>query len=194
MSANGTFTSTLDYDFFGGGFVIVRGGASGSIDPTISSTSKVYIVGESSNNTISFSFDSTAQMPPASGVLEQELTFTFSATAEFGVQRWATANNRIEFAFEPMIGNILTHGSLDETIPFNIVSTAYQFSLGDSTVSYQFEFSGKGINISTHTYDKIGTNGIAFADNLNGVSIVSHLNMVDIREDGSTEVKILSPV
>ena len=194
MSANGTFSSTLDYDFFGGGYITIQGGVSGSIDPAISSTSKVYIVGESTNNSIDFTFSSAAQMPPAQGTLEQTIDFTFSSTVEFGIIRWATANNRIDFSLDTAEGYNLTHGNLNKTLPFFISITADQFSLADTTVSYDFVLSGKGINISTHTYDRIGTNGVTFRDNYNGISIVDQFTDVNIRDNGSTSVRILSPV
>jgi hypothetical protein len=194
MSANGTFSTTLDYEFFGGGFSTIEGGASGSINPTLISTSKVYIVGGSSNNFISFDFDSSAQMPGIFASLEQTIDFTFSSTVEFGVQRWATANTRIEFTFDTMVGYNLTHAYLDKTISFTAAITADQFSLGDTDVSYSFLLDGKAINISTHTYDKVGKNGVDFRDNYNGVMILNNTNSINLVKDGVTSVDILSPV
>lgn len=194
MSANGTFSSTLDYEFFGGGFLDIQGGVSASIDYTISSTSKVYIVGESTNNSIDFVFSSAIEMPTIAGRLEQTIDFNLSATADLGVTIFGAANNRIEFTFDTMRGYNLTHGYLNKTIPFSISITADQFSLGDTDVAFGFVFSGKGINKSTHTYDRIGANGVAFRDNYNRVSIPIQFNDVEIRDSGATAVKILSPV
>lgn len=192
MSANGTFSTTLDYEFVGGGYLNIVGGVNVNLDPVFNSTSKVYVVGESSNNFISFDFSSAAQMPPARGVLEQTIPFTFSATAEFGIQSWAEANTRIEFTFSPMVGYNLTHGRLDQTIPFNLTFTADQFSLGDGSVSYDFILNGEGINRSTHTYDMMGLNGVSFRDNFNGVTLINYITETRIVNE-SNGVRILPP-
>lgn len=194
MSANGAFTSTLDFDFIGGGYLTILGGATGSIDPVLSSTSKVLIFGESANNFISYSFGSAAQMPPAQGRLEYTLPFTVSATAEFGVQRWATANTRIEFTLDTVPAYNLTHSYLNQTLTFDLESLADQFSLGELTISaFDYSFSGKAINISTHTYDLKGTNKIEFRDNHNALSLIDHFNDVNFTDYGSNYVTILPP-
>lgn len=195
MSANGAFTSTLDFDFIGGGYLTIQGGAAGSIDPALSSTSAVLIVGESTNNFISYDFLSAAQMPPAQGRLEYTLPFTFSATVEFGVQRWATANTRIEFTLDTVPAYNLTHSYLNETLTFTLESLADQFSLGELTIdAFSYSFDGKAINISTHTYDLHGTNKVEFRDNHNALSLIEHFNDTNLVDNGSTGVIILSPV
>jgi hypothetical protein len=194
MSANGAFTSTLDFDFIGGGYLTIQGGAAGTIDPVLSSTSKVFIVGQSSNNFISYDIVSGAQMPPASGRLEYTLDFTVSATVEFGVQRWATANTRIEFTLDTVPAYNLTHSYLNKTLTFTLESLADQFSLGELTVSaFDYSFSGKAVNVSTHVYDIKGLNNVQFRDNYNTVSLLEHINDIQLVDNGSTDVRILSP-
>lgn len=193
MSANGTFSSTLDYEFFGGGFTIIRGGASGSIDFAIDSTSKVYINGQLSNLPLSFDFNLQARMPGIFATLEQSIDFTLTSTIEFGVQSYAEANNRIDFTFDTMFAYNLTHGYLDLTIPFNLTFTADQFSLANTSGLYDFSFGALGTNRSTHTYDRIGRNEVIFRDNYNNVLLRDNFTDIELRKDGITGVKILPP-
>lgn len=193
MSANGALSSTLDFEFAGGGYLNIVGGVDVSFNLAIDSTSAVYIVGESTNNSISYTLDASAQMPGIFAVLEQEIPFSFSGTAEFGVQRWAEANNRIDFTFGTMTGYNLTHGALNKTIPFSVSITADQFSLGETAGSFAFIFSGKAVNKSTHTYDRVGKNGVNFRHSYNGVLLSGEMNDVKIIKNVHTDVTILPP-
>lgn len=190
MSANGEFSSTIDYDFIGGGFVTVSGVVSGTITPILNFEGRVPIFAESTNNSISFTFSGGIQLPTIQAQAELDFDFTVSSTLEFGIQSYAFANTRIEFTSNSEVISFI-EGEVDCIYPFTLESNITQFSLGQAVVSYDFEVDSSVFNYSIHSYDKIGKNLVKLLDYNNEISINDERNGVIIKRDGMNEVKIL---
>jgi hypothetical protein len=190
MSANGEFSSTIDYDFIGGGFVTVSGVVSGTITPILNFEGRVPIFAESTNNSISFTFSGGIQLPTIQAQAELDFDFTVSSTLEFGIQSYAFANTRIEFTSNSEVISFI-EGEVDYVYPFVLESNITQFSLGQAVVSYDFEVDSSVFNYSIHSYDKIGKNLVKLLDYNNEILINDERNGVIIKRDGMNEVKIL---
>lgn len=191
MSANGVFSSTLDYEFFGGGYSVVSGGISGSLEASLNSAASVSIYGES-NNSIDFSFSSLAGTPTLRAEFSGSIDFTVTSTVEFGVQRWATVAGRIDFSANSEASS-LVQSYADYSFDISLSASATQFSLGEVSGFYTFDVSGIGLNISTHVYDLIGRNEINFVSGLehNDVTILSKQTDVKLLNGDKTYVEII---
>jgi hypothetical protein len=191
MSANGVFSATLEYEFFGGGFSTISGSVLGSIEPAFNSTAKTLIFGESTNNHVSFEFTSNAQQAAIDATASLDIDFTFTGTAEIGIAVFVESDARIEFT-AAAIAYVPVKGSVDYTYSFNTDIKATQISFVAATASYEFGFYSKGLNYSTHVSDRVGKNGITFVANSNDVSLTNELTSVKFNENASNDVKILT--
>lgn len=193
MSANGTFSTTLDYEFFGGGYVIVQGEVSGSIDPSLESTASVLVTGQASG-TIPYSVQAGIELPIVYGTADVSFGFDVSSTMEFGIRTFGRSEwtNRVEFTGSAT-GVVPIVGSLSSSLDFEFNSELIIFSLAESdTNSFGFEFSATGLNVSTHTYDLLGANAVRFGnDAYNGFYLTTNSNGVIIKDDGSLNAEIL---
>lgn len=198
MAANGTFTSTLDYNFFGGGYVSTSGIVSGSIEPILDAHARVPIAGEIQPITISFDLvDAGIETPTIYGSAEN-LSFDFSMNQsgfiEFGVQRYLTTNSNtmiIPFGGSAN-GYSVVSGALDQVLTFTADTNIYVFSEGPSSGSIGFSILSKGTNASTHIYDKVGSNDISFNGiDHNDVKIVAQSNDVKIIDNGMRQAEII---
>lgn len=192
MSSNGVFSTTLDFELFTAGYVTLNGYVSGTIGPSLDSAGGVLILGEIQPQTLDFTFDSFGQMPGIFGQFSGSIDFSGSATAEIGITRFGTANNRIDFTFGTIEGYNLTHGYVDTSIGFTFTGRLAQFMDADTTGTISFVLSSKGVNVSAHRYSKVGVNGVRIDyDDFNDVIILNKQNEVDTVDDGSRYVKVL---
>lgn len=198
MAANGTFTSTLDYDFFGGGYVRSSGEASGNIGLSLDSSARVQIVGEIQPQFISFELtDAGIETPTIYGSAENlsiDFTIDESGFIEFGVQKYLVTNaNTMIIPFGGSAeGYSIVSGTLNQVLTFTSDINIYVFSEGPSFGSIGFSVSSKGTNASTHIYDRIGANYCSF-DGIehNNVQIVAQSNDVKILDNGIRQAEII---
>jgi hypothetical protein len=192
MAANAEFSTTLDYEFFGGGTIFVVGEAAGVIDYTLDSDVKALIFAESSNNFIDFTFSGGIQLPTINATANLSFGFSVSATVEFGVQSFAVANTRIEFS-STSEGFASIKGSVDYVLPFVAQSTITQFSLAFANTSFDFSVDSEVLNYSLQIVDRLGQNDIEFISyEFNEAHVLNENNFVEIIESGYNEAKILS--
>jgi hypothetical protein len=191
MSANAEFSTTLDYEFVGDGIVFVVGQSSNSLDYLFNSSVKNLIKAESSNNFLGFEFSANIQLPTIIASANLSFDFSFSSTAEFGVQRRLTANTRVEFT-QSAEGNLPVRASLSYPFEFSVQSSATQFSLGTANLSLDFSVDSNALNYSLHVYDRIGKNEVELVTyEFNGIEILNENNFVEITDSGRNEAKIL---
>ena len=194
MSANGVFTSTIDYTFFGGGYSIVSGGVPDqTIDMVLDNSGIVSIIGEMQPFALDFTFASEITPPFIYGSAELSFGFTGSATLEFGIQTFGSSEwiNRLEFSANGFAETVVA-GVGDITLPFILDTNIFVFSLGDGLTGFDFSIEGKGTNLSTHLFSTTGDNSLKFIDNdFNGYLIPKESNAVKIISDGATDVEIL---
>lgn len=194
MSANGVFTSTIDYTFFGGGYSVIAGGVPAqTIDMALDTSGAVAIVGELQPFALDFEFESEITPPFIYGSAEVSFGFTGSAFLEFGIQTFGSSEwiNRIEFTANSSAESVIA-GVADITLPFNLDTNIFLFSLGDGLTGFDFSVAGKGTNLSTHKLSVTGSNSLKFINNdFNGYSIQKESNAVKIISDGGTDVEIL---
>lgn len=193
MSANGEFSSTLDFEFFGGGAVNVVGEISASFDPILDFTAKTLIFAESTNNYIDFAFSGGIQLPVIEATADLQIDFYSTSTVEFGIQSYLFANTRIEFT-NSSEGFAYVAGDIDVTVPFTVFTEVTQFSLGQGNVSYSFELDSLSINASTHTYDRLGKNGVLIGPiESNSIELTNDTNDINLVSNGETRVEIIRP-
>ena len=194
MSANGVFTSTLDYTFFGGGFSIVSGGVPAqTIEYTFNSDVFVPITGDMQTLPLDFTFSAAITPPIIQASADLSFGFTGSSFLEFGIQSFLSSEwiNRIEFSANGFAETVIA-GVGDITLPFNLDTNIFVFSLGDGLTGFDFSVEGKGTNLSTHLFSTTGSNSLKFIDNdFNGYLIPKESNAVRIISDGATDVEIL---
>lgn len=195
MSANGEFSTTLDFEFFAGGYVTLSGEASVSIEPSLVSYAKVPITGTLSEFNLDFIFAGTI-VPPTIQALAQNLSFNFtsSSTVEFGVQRYAKAEfGSLVIPFtQSAQGYNLTHAYLNASLDFTLNTDIYVFSLGSSAGSYGFNLQSTALNISTRVYSRNGANYYAFNGiNFNCATINKESNSVTIIDNGVRHATVL---
>lgn len=195
MSANGAFSTTLDFEFFAGGYTTLSGEVSVSIEPSLVSYARVPITGTINDFNLNFSFTSTI-VPPTIQASAENLTFGFtsSSTVEFGVQRYARAEyGSLVIPFtQSAQGYNLTHAYLNKTLDFTLNTEIYVFSLGESTGSYEFSLESTGLNISTRSYSRDGANYCTFNGvNFNGATITKQSNNVRIIDNGIRHAEVL---
>lgn len=192
MSANVEFSTTLDYDFFGGGIVFVSGEASGVLDYNLDSDVKVLIFAESSNNFIDFTFLGGIELPIINATADLSFDFSVSSTVEFGVQRWAFANTRIEFT-QTSEGFALVKASVDYLYDFIVNTSATQFSFGTANTELDFFFNSNVLNYSLHIYDRLGKNDVELlTSEFNEIEILNENNFVEIIDSGRNDARVLS--
>lgn len=198
MAANGTFTSTLDYDFFGGGYVFTSGTASGSIDPILDASARVPIVGEIQPQSISFSLtEAGIETPTIYGSAENlsiDFTLDQSGRIEFGVQRYLTTNsNTMIISFGGSAnGYSIVSGVLDQVLTFTPDTNIYVFSEGPALGIIDFSVLSKGTNAATHVYSLFGSNDLTFNSiDYNDVKIVAESNDVKIIDNGIRQAEII---
>lgn len=192
MAANAEFSTTLDYEFFGGGTVFVVGQGAVSIDYSLDSDVKALIFAESSNNFIDFTFSGGIQLPIINATADLSFEFSVSATIEFGIQSFAFANTRIEFS-STSEGFAPIKGSVDYVLPFVAQSTITQFSLAFANTSFDFTVDSEVLNYSLQIVDRLGQNDIEFISyEFNEAHILNENNFVEIIESGYNEAKVLS--
>lgn len=196
MSANGAFSTILDYNFFGGGVVYTTGEVSGIIEPSLNSVGRVPIVGEIQPQNIEFTLTEAGIETPTINAAAENLSFGFTGSGfiEFGVQRYLTSNaNTMIIPFSGSAnGYSIVSGSLDQVLTFTPETNIYVFSEGPGLGSISFSVLSKGTNASTHVYDRIGANYCSFSGiDHNNVQIVAQSNDVKIVDNGIRQAEII---
>lgn len=193
MSANGVFSSTLDYEFFGGGVVNVTGEVSASLEPILDFSAKALIFAESSNNHLDFTFSGGIQLPIIEATADLQIDFYATSSVEFGIQSYLFANTRIEYTVSSEAFSVVS-GDIDVTVPFTVETQVTQFSLGQGNVSYTFDLQSLSINDSTHIYDRFGENGVSFGTiESNSIQLTHDTNDITLVNAGETRVEIIRP-
>ena len=193
MSANGVFTSTLDFGFFGGGYSTIAGGASSTFDYTFSSDVFIPVLAEL-NQTLTFDVQAGIVTPTVYGEFSGTIPFTLTEPAriEFGIQSYLySGNNEINFTSSSSGFSVIT-GSADITFPITISGTMAQFSLGQTTGAFSYALQSKVINYTLLNKSRPNlTNGIRLQDTQNNqVTIKQQPNGVKIRNNGENFVII----
>lgn len=194
MSANGAFSTTLDYQFFGGGVVQNSGEVSGLIETSLVSNAQVPITGQVGNLNLDFSFVSGIETPTIEGTLDASFGFTVSAQADQGIQRFGKSEwtNRLSFTGSAE-GYVVVSGSLNQTLDFNLDTNIYLFSDGDGAGSFGFSLASKGTNVSTGIYHRQGANYCTLdASDYNNVQILSSYNNCTLVNDGIRQAEIIT--
>ena len=194
MSANGAVTTTVDFTYFGGGYVQVSGEVSGSIDPSFVFDGRIPIYGEINPVTIDFGFSAGIETPTIYGrVPDASFDFTSYSFVEFGVQRYLSVANNTLFDYTANSeGYVTTHVNFNPTLDFNLDTHIYVFSLGDTTGTYTFSVDSVGLNVSTRQYSKTGGNYVSFdgIDN-NEYRLVDPKNGINLISNGISKAEIL---
>lgn len=195
MSANGAFSTTLDFEFFAGGYTTLTGEASVSIETSLVSYARVPITGTLNDFNLNFSFVGLITPPIIQASAENlNFGFTSSSTVEFGIQRYAKSEYGslvIPFTQSAQAYNS-THAYLNKTLDFTLNTKIYVFSLGEFDGSYGFNFNSTALNISTRAYSRNGANYCAFNGvNFNGATINNESNSVRIIDSGVRQATVL---
>jgi hypothetical protein len=195
MSANGAFSTTLDFEFFAGGYTTLTGEASVSIEPSLVSYARVPITGTLDDFNLNFSFTGRIT-PPIIQASAEDLSFGFTSSSfiEFGVQRYAKAEyGSLVIPFtQSAQGYNLTHAYLNKTLSFTLNTKIYVFSLGESAGTYGFNLESTALNVSTRAYSRDGANYCTFNGvNFNGVTINKQSNSVRIIDNGIRQAEVL---
>ena len=193
MSANGAFSSTLDYAFIGGGVIQVTGPVSVSIDPVFVATAEVPIFAQSTNSLDFILTDAGIETPTIGAYVNVSTSFTASATAEQGVQRFASSEwiNRIEFTANSA-GIAIVKGELNQTLPFLTNTNIYVFSEGPASGSINFSVSAQAYNMTDRVRSRTGGNEVLFKTNeYNGVRIPQESNGLRLVDNGVREADII---
>ena len=194
MSANGAFSSTLDYTFIGGGVLRVRGPVSVSIEPSIDASAAVPISGEIQPQSIDFTLtEAGIETPTIQARVDVSTSFTASATAEQGI----TSNlrsfytNRIEFTANSE-GYVVVSGSADLTLPLTTNTNIFVFSEGPVAGSISFSLSSQAYNMTNRVRSRTGENSVMFKTNeFNVVRIKSESNDVRLVDSGIRQADII---
>ena len=192
MSANGAFSSTLDYSIIGGGVVSVKGPLSVQINPSISLEGRVPIYGEIQPFTLDLTIVSGIETPTIYAEAPNlSFGFTQYSTIEFGVQKWLeSTNNSIEFTANSA-GFLPVAGNADILFEFLSSTNIYVFSEGPVSVETSFSLASKARNVSTHYYTRVGENYVRFDSESNGVKILDNSNGIRIADNGIREADII---
>jgi len=194
MSANGAFSTTLDYQFFGGGVVQNSGEVSGLIETSLVSNAQVSITGEISNFNLDFSFSAGIETPTIYGTADLSFGFAVSGQADQGIQTFGKSEwiNRLPFDVSSE-GYVVVSGSLNQTLDFNLDTNIFLFSDGDGAGSFGFSLASEGTNISTGIYHRQGANYCTL-DGLdyNNVQILSSYNDCTLVVDGIRQAEIIT--
>lgn len=192
MSANGAFSTTLDFDFFGGGYLQLSGEVSGLIETSFVSYAQVPIFAEAPL-TLDFEFTAGIETPTVYGNANLSFSFDAGGVIEFGVSRYGSVANNVLFDYtSESLGYVKTHAYFSPTLEFTLDTNIYVFSEGDSAGLYNFSVESTGLNISTRSYSRDGAsycsfNGIDFND----LHINDESNSIKIINNGMTQAEIL---
>jgi|TARA_B110000908_G_C10263663_1_gene461474 hypothetical protein len=192
MSANGVFTSTLDYSFFGGGFSTIEGGASG--DFTLAFTSDVFNpVYAELDQTLTFDVVAGIVTPTVYGEFDGTIDFSLnqSGRIEFGIQSYLTsANNEVEFSASST-GLVPVTGSFTPTFDINFSGTMAQFSLVQGATAFSFDLDSVVQNYTLLNKTRAGKNATELTRfNSSEVVIKQEPNGVKIRNTGITYAEV----
>lgn len=195
MSANGAFSTTLDFEFFAGGYTTLSGEVSVSIEPSLVSYARVPITGTLNDFNLNFSFTGTIT-PPTIQASAENLNFGFTSSSfiEFGVQRYAKAEyGSLVIPFtQSAQGYNLTHAYLNKTLDFTLNTKIYVFSLGETAGSYSFNLESTALNVSTRAYSRDGANYCTFNGvDFNNATINNQSNSVRIIDNGIRHAEVL---
>lgn len=194
MSANGAFSSTLDYTFIGGGVLQVTGPVSVSIDPVFVASAEVPIYAESTNNSLDFTLtEAGIETPTIQVTANLSTSFTVSSTAEQGIQSFLRSYylNRIEFTANSA-GNVIVKGEADLTLPLLSSTNIYVFSEGPASGSIDFSVSAQAYNMTNRVLSRTGDNAVLFKTNeYNEVRIAKESNAIRIVDNGIREADII---
>jgi hypothetical protein len=194
MSANGVFTSTLDFSFFGGGFSTIAGEASSTFDYTFSSDVFIPVLAEL-NQTLTFDVQAGIVTPTVYGEFSGTIPFTLTEPAriEFGIQSYLySGNNEINFTSSSSGFSIIA-GSADITFPITISGTMAQFTLGQTTGAFGFALNSKVINYTLTNRARSGPNSIELTRTMeNDIVIrrVSEPNDIRLKDTGLTNAEV----
>lgn len=197
MSANGSVTSTLDYEFFGGAVVKNSGTLSGNLNNVLEFSAVVPVNAEPFNYTLEFGLTAGIETPTVYGEatnLSIGFDMNQSGFIEFGVQRYLVSNaNTMFIPFGASSeGYSVVSGVFDNILPFTSETNIYVFSEGPASGSITFSVLGKGTNASTHIYDRVGENFCEFQGvDHNGVLMVYESNDVKIIDNGIRQAEII---
>lgn len=195
MSANGTLSSTLDYQFFGGGVIRITGEVSGIVGPSLVSFAEVPIYAESSNNFIDFTFAGGIETPTIYATAAGSIDFSAAGTIEFGITRNAFVEwKSIQIPFSANSeARVAISGSLDQTLEFSLDTNIFIFSDFESAGTFGFTLQSKGINVSRRYYSKDGASYCSLNENQhNDVQIGAQFNMVEILDNGERLAEIIT--
>jgi len=194
MSANGSFSSTLDYTFFGGGVVQVSGEIPTYDFPlSLVSTATLPIYASSTNN-LDFIFTGGVENPANNGQVNATFGFTGSATVEIGISRFAKSewSNRFEFTANAE-GLVVVSATFDNVLPFTTETNIYVFSEGPASGTFDFSVAALGTNVSTHAYSRTGGNAVKIGDvEFNGVRIPAATNGLRVINNGITHAEVIN--
>jgi hypothetical protein len=196
MSANGAIITTLDFSFFGGGYLEVTGEATGSLPMIFGSSAVVPITGEIQPVTLDFIFQAGIETPTVYGEANLSISFDSYGFIEFGVQRFGEvgqANQAILFEYTAnSAGYVTTHGYFDNTLNFNLDTNIFVFSLGETSGFINgWGVNSTALNISTREYSEDGIN-IVDIDKIefNDALVLVDSNYVEINPNGITYAEI----
>lgn len=195
MSANGVFSTTLDYQYFGGGVVQNTGEFSRLIDYSFDSSVQIPIVGQIDNFDLDFSFAAGIETPELNAAADLSFEFSVSAQADQGIQRFATVEwKKLQVPFSVSAnGYSIVAGTLDQTLEFNLDTNIFVYSELESSGTIGFVVSSKGTNVSTHVYDVQGANYCTLdASDYNNVQILSPYNNCTLIDNGIRQAEIIT--
>jgi hypothetical protein len=195
MSANGVFSTTLDYQYFGGAVVQNSGEFSGSLDYSFDSSVQIPIVGQIDNFNLDFSFTAGIETPELNGTADLSFGFSVSAQADQGIQRFATVEwKKLQVPFSVSANGYSTiAGTLDQTLEFSLDTNIFVYSELESSGTIGFSVSSKGTNVSTHVYDVQGANYCTIEGmEYNDVQILSSYNSIHLTDNGIRQAEIIT--
>lgn len=193
MSANGAVTTTVDFTYFGGGYVQVSGEVSGVIGTSFVFDGVAPIYGEIQPVTIDFGFSAGVETPTIYATADVGFDFASYSFVEFGVQRYASVANNVLFDYTAnSSGYVTTHVNFNPTLDFTLDTDLYIFSLGDGTGTFSFDIESLGYNISTREYSKTGGNYVSFDGiDKNAIKVVNATNGIKLLNNGISKAEIL---
>jgi hypothetical protein len=194
MSANGAVSTTLDFEYFGGGYVSLSGEVSGLIDTSLIFSGSLPIVGEISPITIDFGFSAGIETPTIYGqIAPQVIPFSSYSFVEFGVQRYLSVANNVLFDYTAnSSGYLTTHVNFNPTLEFNLDTHIYVFSLGDSAGTFNFSVEGLGLNVTTREYSETGGNFVNFNEiDFNNSDVIQPHNGLVLINNGISQAEII---
>lgn len=196
MSANGAITTTLDFSFFGGGYLQVTGDVSGTIENSFVSTALVPISGTISTVNLSFDLEARIETPTVYGEANLGFDFTGSSTIEFGVQRYLAVGTEKIVLFEytaESTGYVLTHAYVEPTLEFSLETDIFVFSESEEFAgNIGFSVNSLGLNVSTRSYSRDGASYCEIdAVDHNDAYIKLESNLVEINSNGITYAEVI---